>query len=113
MAEIGIILILLVLLLGFLACSGLLTGSAFLMIRRANKSGPQTLFSDKAKAAAFRLRLLLHLPLHLHFFHTVDERLQLAAARRMPQLAQCLRFDLPNALARNLEALSYLFQRVL
>jgi hypothetical protein len=49
MAEMGVILILLVLLLGFLACIGLLTGSAFLMIRRTNKSGPQTFFSDKAK----------------------------------------------------------------
>src|SRR5579862_5996689 len=53
------------------------------------------------------------LPLHLHLFHAIDERLELAAARRMTQLAQCLGFDLPDAFAGDLEALSYFFQRML
>src|ERR1700739_860620 len=49
----------------------------------------------------------------LHLLDAFDKRLQLARPRRMPQLAQRLGFDLPNAFARDLEALSHLFQRVL
>ena len=49
----------------------------------------------------------------LDFLHPVHERLQPPRPRRMPQLAQRLRLDLPDALARHLEALSDLFQRVL
>src|SRR4026208_2099973 len=44
---------------------------------------------------------------------TFEERAQLAAARRMPQLAQRLRFDLADALARDREALADLFECVL
>src|ERR1043166_6146630 len=43
----------------------------------------------------------------------LEERTQLAAARRMPQLAQRLGFDLPDAFARDGEALADFFQRVL
>src|ERR1700722_8575957 len=46
----------------------------------------------------------------LHLFHAFDKRLELAAARRMTQLAQRLGFDLPNALAGNLEALAHFFK---
>jgi hypothetical protein len=48
----------------------------------------------------------------LHLFYAVHKCLQFAAARRMAQLAQRLGFDLANALARDLEALSNFFQRV-
>src|ERR1700689_4859394 len=43
----------------------------------------------------------------------LDERLEPLAARRMPQLAQRLRFDLPDPLARHLEVLTDLFERVI
>src|SRR4051794_3383950 len=52
-------------------------------------------------------------PQVLHFFHAIDERLQLPRARGVPQLAQRFRFDLPDTFARYLEALAYLFQGVL
>jgi hypothetical protein len=42
-----------------------------------------------------------------------EERLQAPAAGRMAQLAQRLRLDLPDALARDREALADLFERVL
>src|SRR5262249_44330793 len=42
-----------------------------------------------------------------------EERLQLAAARWVPQLAERLRFDLPDALAGDREALADFLQRVL
>src|SRR5690349_23520891 len=42
-----------------------------------------------------------------------EERTQLAAARRMAQLAQRLRFDLPDALAGDREALADFLERVL
>ena len=48
-----------------------------------------------------------------HLFYAFYKGLQLAAARWMPELAQGLGFDLANALARHLEALPNLFQRVL
>jgi hypothetical protein len=51
--------------------------------------------------------------MRLHFFDAFDEGLQLAAAAGMAQLAQRLGFDLPDALARDLEALAHFFQRVL
>src|SRR4051812_35017245 len=40
----------------------------------------------------------------------VDERLELLGPARMPKLAQRLGFDLPDALARDLEVLPHLFQ---
>src|SRR4249920_3493141 len=42
----------------------------------------------------------------------LDERLEALRARRMPQLAQRLRLDLADALARDLEVLADLFERV-
>src|SRR5690606_18161715 len=42
----------------------------------------------------------------------LDERPQLLAPRRMPQLPQRLRLDLADALARDLEVLTDLFERV-
>ena len=45
--------------------------------------------------------------------HAVHERAQLARARWMTQLAQCLRLDLPDALARDRERLPNLFERML
>src|SRR5687767_13853369 len=44
---------------------------------------------------------------------TLEERLQLAAARRVPQLAECLGLDLADALAGDREVLAHLFERVL
>ncbi len=49
----------------------------------------------------------------LHLLDAFDEGLQLAAAAGVAQLAQRLGFDLADALARDLEALAYFFQRVL
>ena len=49
----------------------------------------------------------------LHFFDAFDESLEFARPRRMPQLAQCLGFNLPDALARYLEALAHFFERML
>ena len=49
----------------------------------------------------------------LQLLDTLNKRPQLPAPARMPQLAQRLRLDLPDALARHLEALPHLFQRVL
>src|SRR3972149_6774837 len=43
----------------------------------------------------------------------LEERTQLSAARRMAQLAQRLRLDLPDALAGDREALADLLERVL
>src|SRR3989440_8139899 len=42
-----------------------------------------------------------------------EERAQFARSRRMPQLAQRLRFDLPDPLARDREALADFLERVL
>src|SRR5688572_31880985 len=42
----------------------------------------------------------------------LEERAQLLRARRVAQLAQRLRLDLPDALARHVELLADLFQRV-
>src|SRR6187401_1187203 len=44
---------------------------------------------------------------------SLEERLQPARPRRVPQLAQRLRLDLPDALAGDREALTDLFERVL
>src|SRR5208282_659529 len=49
----------------------------------------------------------------LHLFHAIDECLQLAAPRRVTQLAQRLGFNLANALACDLEALAHFFECVL
>src|SRR6185437_9008904 len=49
----------------------------------------------------------------LRFFHAFHKGLQLPRTRWMPQLAQRLRFNLADALARYLEALSNFFKRVL
>src|SRR5579872_4457360 len=43
----------------------------------------------------------------------LEERTELAAARRVTELAQSLRFDLADALARDREALAHFFERVL
>jgi len=52
------------------------------------------------------------LPSYISFTPSTNA-FSLAAARRMAELAQGLGFDLANALARHLEALPNLFQRVL
>src|SRR6266567_3724040 len=49
----------------------------------------------------------------LHFLDAFDEGFELAAARRMTQLAERLGFDLADALAGDLEALAYFFEGVL
>ena len=49
----------------------------------------------------------------LHLFNAFDEGFQLAAAAGVAELAESLGFDLPDALARDLEALADFFQRVL
>src|ERR1051326_2122949 len=59
-----------------------------------------------ARPAARRRRVPL-------FPHAVHEGPELARARRMTQLAQCLGFDLAYALAGDGERLAYFFQRVL
>src|SRR5438067_13832512 len=42
----------------------------------------------------------------------LEKASQLFASRRMPQLPQRLRFDLPNALTGHVELLAHLFERV-
>ena len=49
----------------------------------------------------------------LHLFHAFDKGFELARPRRMTQLAQRLGFNLPDALARYLEALAHFFERML
>src|SRR5215510_11741794 len=44
---------------------------------------------------------------------SLEERAQFPAPRRMTQLAQRLRLDLPDAFARDREALAHFFERVL
>ena len=65
----------------------------------------------KSTGGSFRCRpLMLHdLAGLLHIFDTVDEGLELAAAAGVTELAECLGFDLTDALAGDLEGLADFF----
>src|SRR3712207_779791 len=66
------------------------------------------------KAAPFVIRLLLPFTfLLLPSLQALGERLEQARARRVAELAECLGLYLTDALARHVEVLADLFERVL
>src|SRR5262245_49505061 len=71
--------------------------------------GPQKEYSKKPKGRRARALRPFCCSLRAPF----QERPQLARARRMAQLAERLGFDLPDALARDGEALADFLERVL
>src|SRR5205085_4479013 len=80
-------------------------------IRRETKQ-PPTGRQAKEKRGRGRPRSQM-LPIEGLVVHAVHERAQLTRARRMSQLAQRLRLDLPYALARHRKRLAHFLQRVL